>query len=72
MTGLLLEGKRYMYFVIFNVSIAGILAIEFLGVLNINILSTNLLTSQLYVNIIAVSLLFIYQGYQSYSAVRIR
>ena len=72
MTGLLLEGKRYMYFVIFNVSIAGILAIEFLGVLNINILSTNLLTSQLYVNIIAVSLIFIYQGYQSYSAVRIR
>ena len=43
MTGLLLEGKRYMYFVIFNVSIAGILAIEFLGVLNTNILSTNLL-----------------------------
>ena len=72
MTGLLLEGKRYMYFVIFNVSIAGILAIEFLGVLNTNILSTNLLTSQLYVNIITVSLLFIYQGYQSYSAVRIR
>ena len=72
MTGLLLEGKKYMYFVIFNVSIAGILAIEFLGVLNTNILSTNLLTSQLYVNIIAVSLLFIYQGYQSYSAVRIR
>ena len=72
MTGLLLEGKRYMYFVIFNVSIVGILAIEFLGVLNTNILSTNLLTSQLYVNIIAVSLLFIYQGYQSYSAVRIR
>jgi sterol desaturase/sphingolipid hydroxylase (fatty acid hydroxylase superfamily) len=72
MTGLLLEGKRYMYFVIFNVSIAGILAIEFLGVLNTNILSTNLLTSQLYVNIIAVSLLLIYQGYQSYSAVRIR
>ena len=72
MTGLLLEGKRYMYFVIFNVSIAGIFAIEFLGVLNTNILSTNLLTSQLYVNIIAVSLLFIYQGYQSYSAVRIR
>ncbi|MDC0421170.1 sterol desaturase family protein [Gammaproteobacteria bacterium] len=72
MTGLLLEGKRYMYFVIFNVSIAGILAIEFLGVLNTNILSTNLLTSQLYVNIIAVSLLFIYQGYRSYSAVRIR
>ena len=72
MTGLLLEGKRYMYFVIFNVSIAGILAIEFLGVLNTDILSTNLLTSQLYVNIIAVSLLFIYQGYQSYSAVRIR
>ena len=72
MTGLLLEAKRYMYFVIFNVSIAGILAIEFLGVLNTNILSTNLLTSQLYVNIIAVSLLFIYQGYQSYSAVRIR
>jgi sterol desaturase/sphingolipid hydroxylase (fatty acid hydroxylase superfamily) len=72
MTGLLLEGKKYMYFVIFNVSIAGIFAIEFLGVLNINILSTNLLTSQLYVNIIAVSLLFIYQGYQSYSAVRIR
>lgn len=72
MTGLLLEAKRYMYFVIFNVSIAGILAIEFLGVLNTNILSTNLLTSQLYVNIIAVSLLFIYQGYQSYSAVRIK
>ena len=72
MTGLLLEGKRYMYFVIFNVSIAGILAIELLGILNTNILSTNLLTSQLYVNIIAVSLLFIYQGYQSYSTVRIR
>ena len=72
MTGLLLEGKRYMYFIIFNVSIAGILAIELLGILNTNILSTNLLTSQLYVNIIAVSLLFIYQGYQSYSAVRIR
>jgi sterol desaturase/sphingolipid hydroxylase (fatty acid hydroxylase superfamily) len=72
MTGLLLEGKRYMYFVIFNVSIAGVLAIEFLGVLNTNVLSTNLLTSQLYVNIIAVSLLFFYQGYQSYSTVRIR
>ena len=37
MTGLLLEGKRYMYFVIFNVSIVGILAIEFLGVLNTSI-----------------------------------
>jgi sterol desaturase/sphingolipid hydroxylase (fatty acid hydroxylase superfamily) len=72
MTGLLLEGKRYMYFVIFNVSIAGVLAIEFLGVLNTNVLSTNLLTSQLYVNIIAVGLLFFYQGYQSYSTVRIR
>ena len=72
MTGLLLEGKRYMYLVIFNVSIAGVLAIEFLEVLNTSILSTNLLTSQLYVNIIAVSMLFIYQGYQSYSAIRIR
>ena len=72
MTGLLLEGKRYMYFVIFNVSIVGILAIEFLGVLNTSILSTNLLASQLYVNIIAVSMLYIYQGYQSYSTVRIR
>jgi sterol desaturase/sphingolipid hydroxylase (fatty acid hydroxylase superfamily) len=72
MTGLLLEGKRYMYFIIFNVSIVGLLAIEFLGVLNTNVLSTNLLTSQLYVNIIAVSLLFFYQGYQSYSTVRIR
>ena len=72
MTGLLLEGKRYMYFVIFNVSIVGILAIEFLGVLNTSILSTNLLASQLYVNIIAVSMLYIYQGYQNYSTVRIR
>ena len=72
MTGLLLEGKRYMYFIIFNVSIVGLLAIEFLGVLNTNVLSTNLLTSQLYVNIIAVSLLFFYQGYPSYSTVRIR
>jgi sterol desaturase/sphingolipid hydroxylase (fatty acid hydroxylase superfamily) len=72
MTGLLLEGKRYMYFVIFNVSIVGILAIEFLGVLNTSILSTNLLASQLYVNIIAVSMLYIYQAYQSYSTVRIR
>lgn len=72
MTGLLLEGKRYMYFVIFNVSIVGILAIEFLGVLNTSILSTTLLASQLYVNIIAVSMLYIYQGYQSYSTVRIR
>ena len=68
----MLEGKRYMYFVIFNVSIVGILAIEFLGVINTSILSTNLVASQLYVNIIAVSMLYIYQGYQSYSTVRIR
>ena len=72
MTGLLLEGKRYMYFVILMFSVAGILAIELFGVLNINVLSTTLLSSQLYVNILLVCLIYIYQSYQGFSAARAR
>jgi hypothetical protein len=72
MTGLLLEGKRYMYFVILMFSVAGILAIELFGVLNTNVLSTTLLSSQLYVNILLVFLIYIYQSYQGFSAARAR
>ena len=72
MTGLLLEGKRYMYFVILMFSVAGILAIELFGVLNTNVLSTTLLSSQLYVNILLVCLIYIYQSYQGFSAARAR
>ena len=62
MTGLLLEGKRYMYFVILMFSVLGILSIELFGILNTNILSTTLLSSQLYVNIFIVCLIYIYQS----------
>ena len=72
MTGLLLEGKKYMYFVILMFSVLGILSIEFFGVLNINLLSTTLLSSQLYVNILLVCLVYIYQSYQGFSAAKVR
>ena len=72
MTGLLLEGKKYMYFVILMFSVLGILSIELFGVLNINLLSTTLLNSQLYVNILLVCLVYIYQSYQGFSAAKVR
>jgi hypothetical protein len=72
MTGLLLEGKRYMYFVILMFSVAGILAIELFGLLNISVFSTTLLSSQFYVNILLVFLIYIYQSYQGFSAARAR
>ena len=72
MTGLLLEGKKYMYFVILMFSVLGILSIELFGVLNINLLSTTLLSSQLYVNILLVCLVYIYQSYQGFSAEKVR
>jgi hypothetical protein len=72
MTGLLLEGKRYMYFVILMFSVLGILAIELFGVLNTNVLSATLLSSQLYVNILLVCLIYAYQSYQGFSAARAR
>ena len=67
MTGLLLEGKRYMYSVILIASILGIVAIDFMGILNNAVMPTNLLTSQLYVNILMVCLIYIYQSYQNIS-----
>ena len=72
MTGLLLEGKKYMYLVILTFSIIGVLSIESLGALNANILSTTLLSSQLYVNILLITLVYIYQSYQEFSAARVR
>ena len=72
MTGLLLEGKKYMYFVILMFSVLGILSIEFFGILNNNILSTTLLSSQLYVNILIVCLIYIYQSYQGFLTARTR
>ena len=72
MTGLLLEGKKYMYFIILMFSVLGILSIELFGVLNINLLSTTLLSSQLYVNILLVCLVYIYQSYQGFSAAKVR
>jgi len=72
MTGLLLEGKRYMYFVILMFSVLGISSIELFGILNTNILSTTLLSSQLYVNIFIVCLIYIYQSYQGFLTVRAR
>ena len=72
MTGLLLEGKKYMYFVILMFSVLGILSIELFEVLNINLLSTTLLSSQLYVNILLVCLVYIYQSYQGFSAAKVR
>ena len=72
MTGLLLEGKKYMYLLILTFSIIGILSIEFFGALNTNILSTTLLSSQLYVNILLVTLVYLYQSYQGFSAARAR
>ena len=72
MTGLLLEGKKYMYFVILIFSVLGILSIELFEVLNINILSTTLLSSQLYINILLVCLVYIYQSYQGFSAAKVR
>ncbi|MDC0546948.1 sterol desaturase family protein [Gammaproteobacteria bacterium] len=72
MTGLLLEGKRYMYFVILMFSVLGILSIELFGILNTNILSTTLLSSQLYVNIFIVCLIYIYQSYRGFLTVRAR
>jgi hypothetical protein len=53
-------------------SVAGILAIELFEVLNTNVLSTTLLSSQLYVNILLVCLIYVYQSYQGFSAARAR
>jgi hypothetical protein len=61
-----------MYFVILMFSVLGILSIELFGVLNINLLSTTLLSSQLYVNILLVCLVYIYQSYQGFSAAKVR
>jgi len=63
MTGLLLEGKRYMYSVILIASILGIVAIDFMGILNTAVMSANLLS----VNIFMVCLIYIYQSYQNIS-----
>ena len=65
LTATLLQGKRYMYFVIVCFSILGIFSIEFLGILNSTLLPTQLLMSQFFVNIFVVGMLYLYQGYKN-------
>ena len=65
LTATLLQGKRYMYFVIVGFSILGIFSIEFLGILNSTLLPTQLLMSQFFVNIFVVGMLYLYQGYKN-------
>ena len=61
LTAFLLQGTKYAYASIFNFSVLGVLAIYYLGALNIEILSTQLLMGQLLINILIVSLISIYQ-----------
>ena len=65
LTATLLQGKRYMYFVIVGFSILGIFSIEFFGILNSTLLPTQLLMSQFFVNIFVVGMLYLYQGYKN-------
>ena len=71
-TASLLQGTKYMYFVILCFSIFGVIGIEYLELLNIEILSSQLLFGQFLVNIVVISLILIYQGYQSLSTQRIK
>ena len=71
-TASLLQGTKYMYFVILCFSIFGVIGIEYLELLNIEILSSQLLFGQFLVNIAVISLILIYQGYQSLSTQRIK
>ena len=50
----------------------GIIGIEYFGLLNIEILSTQLMLGQFLVNILVISLILIYQGYQSLTSTRIK
>jgi sterol desaturase/sphingolipid hydroxylase (fatty acid hydroxylase superfamily) len=71
-TASLLQGTKYMYFTILCFSIFGIIGIEYFGLLNIEILSTQLMLGQFLVNILVISLILIYQGYQSLISTRIK
>ena len=71
-TASLLQGTKYMYFVILCFSIFGVIGIEYIELLNIEILSSQLLFGQFVVNIAVISLILIYQGYQSLSTHRIK
>ena len=71
-TASLLQGTKYMYFVILCFSIFGVIGIEYIELLNIEILSSQLLFGQFLVNIAVISLILIYQGYQSLSTHRIK
>jgi hypothetical protein len=61
-TASLLQGNRYVYFVILGFSAIGILGIEYLNLLNVNLISTQLLMSQLFVNALVVALIIGFQG----------
>lgn len=61
-TASLLQGNRYVYFVILGFSAIGILGIEYLNLLNVNLISTQLLMSQLFVNALVVTLIIGFQG----------
>ena len=53
-------------------NIFGVIGIEYIELLNIEILSSQLLFGQFLVNIAVISLILIYQGYQSLSTHRIK
>jgi len=65
-----LQGTKYMYFILLCFSIFGVIGIEYLSLLNIDILSTQLMFSQFVVNIIVISMVLTYQGYKSLGSIR--
>ena len=70
LTASLLQGTKYMYFILLCFSIFGVIGIEYLSLLNIDILSTQLMFSQFLVNIIVISMVLAYQGYKSLGSIR--
>ena len=70
LTASLLQGTKYMYFILLCFSIFGVIGIEYLSLLNIDILSTQLMFSQFLVNIIVISMVLTYQGYKSLGSIR--
>ena len=69
LTASLLQGTKYMYFILLCFSVLGIIGIEYLSLLNIDILSTQLMFSQFIVNVFVISMILIYQGFKTLGSI---
>ena len=69
LTASLLQGIKYMYFILLCFSVFGIIGIEYLSLLNIDILSTQLMFSQFIVNVFVISMILIYHGFKTLGSI---